>query len=474
MTLALRKILVTGATGYIGGRLVPRLLERGYEVRCLARHPGDLEGRLPAEAELLEGNVLHPRDLERAMKGVSAAYYLVHSMAGQGPLYPRLDAEAAGNFAKAATAAGLRRVVYLGALGDPARELAPHLRSRQAVGEILRQEGPPLTEFRSSVIIGSGSLSFELIRGLVERHPVLPSFRWLQTRCQPIAVRDVLSYLIMALEVPACEGRVLEVGGASIHTYEEMLRIYALKRGLPRRFVPLPPLSPRLCAWWLEMSAPIPSGFARPLLQCLKDEVVCRESKALAMFPIVPLDYETAVRYALLRIKEGRVETTWTTAIFPRHAAPGSDVGFKEGLVCEDHRVEVLAPAARVFEVYAAFGGDRGWLYAGWLWRLRALLDRLAGGGAPHLWRVERIEPGKLLLLRAQMRVPGKGWLQFESAPAGDQRTILRVTAYLEPKGFWGYLYWYALCPVHKVLLGGLARAIGREAGSPSAAVTRR
>ncbi len=477
MTGDIKKVLITGATGYIGGRLVPRLLERNYEVRCLARRPAALEERFPWGVEIVEGNVLDPRSLERAMAGIDVAYYLVHSMSGQGPLYPRLDEEAARNFARAAKAAEVRRIVYLGALGSPHRPLSPHLASRHAVGQILRQEGPPVVEFRAAVIIGSGSLSFEMIRGIVERHPVILSGKWLKTLCQPIAVRDVLGYMILAIETPACEGRVFEIGGASVHSYEDMLSIYARRRGLKRWFLPLPAVFPRLFAWWLEMAAAVPLGYARPLIQSLKNAVVCEDFSALRVFPIVPLDYETAVRYALLRIKEGSVETNWTDSIFPGRVIPNSDVRAKQGLVCEERFTEIAAPALKVFGVYSAIGGERGWIFAGWLWSLRAFIDRLAGGAgaknevkepgkplpgdAVGLWRVERVDSGRLLLLRAKMKIPGEGWFLFESTAAGNYRTILRVAAYLEPRGLWGHLYWSALSPIHKFLLGGLARKIG-------------
>lgn len=469
-----RTVLVTGATGYIGGRLVPRLIERGYRVRCLARHPSHLEGRGWTGVEVVAGDVLDPASLGRALAGMDAAYYLVHSMAA-GSEFERRDRAAAHAFARAAKAAGVRRVVYLGGLGDPARGLSPHLLCRQEVGAILREEGPPTTEFRAAVIVGSGSLSFEMIRHIVEQHPVIPVFPRLRTRCQPIAVRDVLGYLTAALEVPASAGRVLEIGGRDILTYEDMLRVYAKRRGLRRWFVPVPRVSAALCARWIEWMTPIPAGFARPLLDGVKDEVVVRDHAAREMFPIVPLDFETALRYALLRIKEGRVETAWTMALLPKQK-DFSPLRVVEGLVCEERRVAVDAPSGDLFAAFCGIGGERGWFYAGWLWRLRGLLDRVSGGPglrrgrrdrdavvqgeALDFWRVERVLPGRLLLLRAEMKVPGKAWLQFESLSRGRRRSTLRITAYFDPKGFWGRAYWYALIPSHKVLLSGLAREL--------------
>lgn len=477
MSAPIQRVLVTGATGYIGGRLVPQLIEHGYAVRCLARHAAHLEGRGWPGGEIVEGDALRPETLPAALRGMDAAYYLIHSMSAGDAGFTALDERAAANFARAATGAGVRRVVYLGGLG--AAGLSPHLRCRQAVGEILRREGPPLTEFRAAVIVGSGSLSFEMIRHIVEQHPLIPRFPWLRTRCQPIAVRDVLSYLILALDGERGAGRTYEIGGAGVLTYEEMLRVYARRRGLRRWFVAAPPLSPRLCAAWVELATPIPAGYALPLIESLASEVVVRDDAALRAFPVRPLDYETAVRYALLRIKEGAVKTTWTMAMLPRQR-PVSPLTVLEGLIVQEERVEADAPAAAVFAVYSGIGGERGWFRADWLWKLRAVLDRAAGGvgmrrgrrdrdaihqGEPlDFWRVERIVEDRLLLLRAEMKVPGKAWLQFESSPLGRSRSSLRICAYFEPRGFWGRAYWYALVPFHRLILGGLAREIRARA----------
>ncbi len=485
MAAAIEKVLVTGATGYIGGRLVPRLLEQGYSVRCLARHPAHLEDRQWSGSEIVRGDVLRSDDLENALRGMHAAYYLIHAMASGNPQFPRLEAEAAYNFARAASKAGVRRVIYLGGLGGGAGSLSAHLTSRHAVGDILRREGPSLTEFRAAIIVGSGSLSFEMIRHIVEQHPIIPRFRWLTTHCQPIAVRDVLSYLILALELDAAEGRIFEIGGKSIHTYEDMMRIYARRRGLARLFVPTLNLPPRLCATWIGTLTPIPAGFALPLIESLRHEVIRRDDAALTVFPVVPLDYETALRYALLRLEKGEVETTWTMALLPQHRN-FSPLSVVEGMICEERRTRISAPPAVVFAVFTGIGGKRGWFYADWLWKMRAAIDRALGGvgmrrgrrdpealrqGEPlEVWRVERIIDGRLLLLRAEMFVPGRAWLQFESIPSGPAGSILRITAYYEPKGFWGRVYWHALHPHHKLILSGLARAIRERAEQRAAA----
>jgi uncharacterized protein YbjT (DUF2867 family) len=478
MVGAIERVLVTGATGYIGGRLVPRLVEHGYSVRCFARHPAHLEDRRWSGSEIVQGDALRPGDFESALRGIDAAYYLIHSVASPNTDFPLLEAEGAHNFARAASKAGVRRVVYLGGMSGTG-DLSRHLTSRRAVGEILRREGPSTIEFRAAIIVGSGSVPFEMIRHIVEKSPIIPRFRWLMTRCQPIAIRDVLSYLILALELDGTDGRIFEIGGKSVHTYEDMMRIYARRRGLTRVFVPTPSLPLQLCANWIGMVTPIPAGFALPLIESLRYEVICRDDSALRVFPVVPLDYETALRYAFLRLEKGDVETTWTMALLPQHRN-FSPLSVVEGMICEERRTLISAPPAVVFAVFTGIGGERGWFYADWLWKIRGAIDGALGGvgmgrgrrdpeelrqGEPlEVWRVERIIEGRLLLLRAEMFVPGKAWLQFESMPSGARGSTLRITAYFEPKGFWGRAYWHALHPHHKLILSGMARAIRERA----------
>jgi len=474
------RILVTGATGYIGGRLVPRLLQRGYEVRCLARHPEHVADRPWPKVEVVKADLLDPATLEKTLAGMEAAAYLVHSMAREGDFAAR-DATAARNFARAAKKAGLRRVIYLGGLGSAETGLSRHLASRQEVGRILREEGPPVTEFRAAVIVGAGSVSFEIIRYLVERLPVGLSPRCLATKCQPIAIRDVLNYMFAALDTPASAGRIIEIGGSSVLTYEEMLRVYSRIRGLDRHFLRMPCVNSKSCATcakWISMLTPVPSELVLPLLESLRIEVVCKDKSALELFPIVPLDYATAVRYALRRMQEGAVETTWTMALFPRHRAV-SRLTSKEGLSCDERELEVASPASRVFSTFTGIGGERGAFYMDWLWTLRGWLDRLVGGvgrrrGRRHkdilhqgepldFWRVERVIQDRLLLLRAEMRLPGRGWLQFESIPTGEKTSLVRQTAYFEAKGLFGTLYWLLLYPIHAAIFAGLIRAIKRR-----------
>lgn len=476
-----KTILVTGPTGYIGGRLIPRLLGRGYRVRALARHPEDLEGRpWSGSVDVFKGDVFCGQGLKEAMAGADAAYYLIHSMADEKD-FEAFEETSARNFAAAAKEAGVKQVVYLGGLGADAAGLSHHLHSRHRMGQIMREYGLNVTEFRAAIIVGSGSISFEMIRYLVERLPAIPCFRCLRdTRCQPVAVRDVLAYLAGALETPLSDGKIIEIGGASVHSYREMMEIYAESRGLRRSFFGCLLWSPELSARLVGLLTPVPAGLARPLLESLKNDVVCSSDEALRLFPdIRPLDYRTAVQYALMRINEENVETSWTTAYEPHYAKPCSFID-TEGLILQDHLLPVDAPAEKVFRVFCGIGGSRGWFYGRWLWWLKALQDRLIGGvgmrrGRRHpdvihqgealdFWRVERVIEGRMLLLRAEMRLPGKGWLQFEARPRNEASCILRMTAYFEPRGFLGNIYWYSLYPVHTYIFRGLTREISRRA----------
>jgi len=480
-------VLVTGATGYVGGRLVPRLLAAGYRVRVLARDPARLSGRPWRErVEVVAGDVLRPETLPPALGGVAAAYYLIHSMAGHGD-FPDRDRAAAGAFAAAAHDAGLAQIVYLGGLGDPEGELSAHLRSRQATGEALRAGGVPVTELRAAVIVGAGSLSFEMIRYLAERVPWMICPRWVYTRIQPIAIDDVLAYLVAALETPACRGAIVEIGGADVVTYGEMLLVYARARGLSRWLVPVPVLTPRLSSFWVHWVTPIPAAIARPLIEGLRNEVVVRSDEARRLFPdIAPVSYAAAVRLALAKLEDGDIETLWSDALASsRGDRPPVTLTHEQGMILERRERVVAAPAEEVYRVFAGLGGARGWLACDSLWRLRGAFDRLLGGvglrrgrrdpdeirvgDAIDFWRVEVAEPGRLLRLRAEMKVPGKAWLQFEAQPApaaadGAATSRLVQTAYFAPKGLAGLAYWYLLYPIHSVIFSSLAERIARRA----------
>jgi uncharacterized protein YbjT (DUF2867 family) len=480
-------ILVTGATGYVGGRLVPRLLQAGHAVRCLVRDPGRLAGRNWSAAEIRTGDVLKPETLPAALVGVRTAYYLVHSMAAGEHGFEERDRQAARNFAQAAKQAGVERVIYLGGLGR-GEELSSHLRSRQDVGDVLRQEGPPVTEFRAAIVVGSGSISFDMIRYLTERLPVMICPRWVQTRCQPIAIDDLLRYLVLCLDEPRSVGRVFEVGGADVLTYGDMMREYARCRGLKRLLIPVPVLTPRLSSYWVDLVTPIPAALARPLIEGLKSEVVCHDEAARRLFPFQPVGYAEAVRQALDRTEAGDVETIWSMPLssLSRQSEP-VQLTTHEGMILENRQQRVNAPADRVCSLFMGLGGRRGWLVHNWAWRLRGFLDRLFGGvgmrrGRRHpqdlfpgealdFWRVEAVEPGRLLRLRAEMKVPGRAWLQFTVEPDGPDRSILLQTAFFEPRGLVGLLYWYLLYPIHQRIFSGLARALARSAESrqPSA-----
>ncbi|MBI2864407.1 MAG: SDR family oxidoreductase [Chloroflexi bacterium] len=475
-------ILVTGATGYVGGRLVPRLLDAGYRVRVLVRDPSRLQGRPWAgQVEVEQADVLQPETLSAALAGVSAAYYLVHSMAIAGD-FPQRDLIAARNFGAAAKAAGVERIIYLGGLGDSQTTLSKHLRSRQETGTILREAGVPVTEFRAGIIIGSGSVSYEIIRYLTERLPIILAPGWVFTPAQPIAIRDVLAYLKAALEVPESTGRTLEIGGAGVLSYKEMILGYAHARKLYRILIPVPALTPKLSARLLHALTPIPENIALPLIEGLRNEVLVRDHTAHRLFPnIVPIHYLTAVQLAFIRQETGKVETIWSTALATSQGdKPPVAFTDREGINLESRQMVVAASPAAVYQVFTGLGGQRGWLYADWMWHWRGRIDRMLGGvgfrrGRRHpdeiqvgealdFWRVEAVEPGRLFRLRAEMRAPGRAWLQFEAQALQDGKTLLTQTAFFFPRGLAGPLYWYGLYPVHKVIFSGLIRSIARRA----------
>jgi len=475
-------ILVTGATGYIGGRLVPRLLEAGYRVRCLVRDAERLKDRPWSDrVEVIEGDALRPETLPPAMQGVAAAYYLIHSLSDTADYHER-DMVVARDFGHAVRAAGVAHIIYLGGLGNPEADLSEHLRSRQLTGAALREAGVPVTEFRAAVIVGSGSLSFEMIRYLAELLPVMICPRWVFTRIQPIAIDDVLSYMVAGLELSGNADRVIEIGGADVQTYGDMMLGYAKARGLRRKLIPVPVLTPHLSAHWVHWMTPVHAGIVYPLIEGLRNEVVVRDDAARELFPgIQPVDYDTAVRRALADLEAGKVETSWSDALFTTMGdVPPLRLSSDRGMNIERRQRVVAAPPETVYRIFTGLGGERGWLYANWLWRLRGIADRLVGGvgfrrGRRHpdqvrvgdaldFWRVEAVEPGRLMRLRAEMKVPGRAWLEFETRTRPDGKTLLVQTAYLAPKGLFGFLYWYGLYPFHGLIFGNLADAIARRA----------
>ncbi|MCZ7556066.1 MAG: SDR family oxidoreductase [Bacteroidia bacterium] len=475
-------ILVTGATGYVGGRLVPRLLESGRRVRCMVRDHARLQGRgWLQDVEVTEGDVFRPETLATAMQGVRTAYYLIHSMGGGTDFHDK-DLTAARNFSAAARDAGVERIIYLGGLAGDADRLSEHLQSRQQTGEALREAGVPVTEFRAAVIVGSGSLSFEIIRYLTERVPIMISPRWVYTRTQPIGIRDVLEYLVAALDVPASAGRIIEIGGADVITYGEMMMTYARVRGLRRMMLPVPVLTPRLSSWWVDLVTPIPAVIARPLIDGLRNENIVRDFSARELFPhILPADYRTSVQRALARLQASSIETAWSDALC---SSAGDRMPLvlttHEGMIIEQRQRLVHATSEKVFRVFTGLGGKRGWLYMNWAWVARGFTDRLIGGvglrrgrrdpealragDALDFWRVEAVEQDHLLRLRAEMIVPGKAWLQFRILTDDEGSTQLTQTAFFASKGLAGWLYWYALYPIHALIFSGMIRSIAAEA----------
>lgn len=433
-----RHVLVLGATGYVGGRLVPRLLAAGYRVRVMVRSAGRLLGRpWRDDVGIVVGDALKPETLDPAFEGIDAAYYLIHSMGG-GSSFHDTDLSAARNCGSAAKAAGVSRLVYLGGLGDPDSDLSEHLRSRQATGAALAEAGVPVTEFRAGVIVGSGSLSFEIVRNLTERIPVMTCPRWVYVNAQPISIRNVLAYLIGALRVAESAGRAIEIGGADVVSYGDMMRGYARVRGLRRYLIPVPVLTPRLSSYWVHWTTPAPAAIARPLIEGLRNEAIVRDDLALRLFPdVVPDSYETGVRRALARLKAGDVESTFNDALVTSLGS-GTPVllEYREGMIREIRVRRANASPAAVFSEYTRLGGDHGWPVWNWAWRLRGVIDRLLGGvgfrrgrrdpddlrvgDAVDFWRVEAVEPGSLLRLRAEMRLPGRAWLEFRSTHEGD------------------------------------------------------
>ncbi|MFE7133371.1 SDR family oxidoreductase [Streptomyces sp. NPDC057638] len=484
------RCLVTGATGYIGGRLVPELLAAGYAVRCLARSPEKLRDHPWAgEAETVRGDVTDPASLAAAMRGVDVAYYLVHAL-GTGPGFERTDREAARTFAEQAHRAGVRRIVYLGGLtpeGVPPERLSPHLRSRDEVGRIFLDGAVPATVLRAAVIIGSGSASFEMLRYLTERLPVMVTPSWVRTRIQPIGVRDVLRYLTGSAAMPPEVDRAFDIGGPDVLTYRDMMRGYAAVAGLPRRLiVPVPVLTPGLSSHWVGLVTPVPHSIARPLAESLRYEVVCREHDIARYVPDPPgrpLGFEAALTLALQRVREAKVTTRWSSASLP--GAPSdplpTDPDWAGGSLYTDQRERtVAAPAQRLWRVIEGVGGENGWYSFPLAWAVRGWLDRFAGGvglrrgrrdaqrlrvgDSLDFWRVEEIEPGRLLRLRAEMKLPGLAWLELMIAEGADGRVRYRQRALFHPKGLLGHAYWWSVSPFHAVVFGGMARNIAKAA----------
>jgi uncharacterized protein YbjT (DUF2867 family) len=493
------RCLVTGASGYIGGRLVPELLAAGHSVRCLARTPGGLRDHPWAgRAEVVRGDVTDAESVGAAMAGMDVAYYLVHAL-GTGPGFEEVDRRAAQVFGEAARAAGVGRIVYLGGLipaGVPEADLSPHLRSRAEVGRVLLASGVPTAALRAAVIIGSGSASFEMLRYLTERLPVMVTPSWVRTRTQPIAVRDVLRLLVGCAGLPSGVNRTFDIGGPDVLTYREMMRRYAAVAGLPRRLiVSVPVLTPRLSSLWVGLVTPVPGGIARPLVESLRHEVVCSERDITRYVPDPPgglLGLDQALALALQRIRDAEVVTRWSSASTPR--APSdplpTDPGWAGGSLYTDRRERTVdASPQALWRVVEGIGGENGWYSSPPAWALRGWLDTLVGGvglrrgrrdarrlrvgDSLDFWRVEEIEPGRLLRLRAEMRLPGLAWLEMRVGRDPSGRTVYRQQALFHPHGLAGHAYWWSVSPFHAVVFGGMAKNIAAEAISADALADR-
>jgi len=464
-------ILVTGASGYIGNCLIPCLLDKGYRVRVVVREPGSLLTRSwRSQVEVVQGDLINLQLPPPALENVYAAFYLVHNMSS-GRHYEVREAESARNFAAMADTAGLEHIIYLGGLAHREEKIGAHMRSRLDTGDVLRAGRVPVTEFRSSLIIGSGSISFEMIRYISEQFPVLVGPHLMNNLAQPIGVWDVVAYLIAALETPDRRGGIFEIGGSDTLSYAQAMLVYAGLRGLRRRTLLVPWIPLDLLAYFVGRLTPIPMCIARPLIGGMRSSSTVRTYDAEEMFPYIrPQSYRDSVMQALERLSPSCLEPVW------RNGDPIHRI-MKEGFFIENREVRLNAKPEAVFGVVSALGGKKGWLYLDWLWRLRGFLDKLFGG--PGLrgrssdktlsendivdyYRVEAIEPGRILRLKSELKAPGQGWMEWHVTPDGGG-TLLSQTSFFTPRGSLGYVYWYLLKPVHALVLGGLVRAISRE-----------
>jgi len=476
-------VLLSGATGYIGGRLLKALEKAGWPVRCLARHPEFLQQRVAPNTEVVQGDCLEQSSLPAVMAGVHTAYYLVHSMGSSGR-FEEQDRQAARNFAAAACQAGVRRIIYLGGLGAQGPSLSAHLRSRQEVADILRSSGVPTIEFQASIVVGSGSLSFEMIRALVQRLPVMICPRWVGVKAQPIAVEDLIAYLLQALELPVGDEAVFEIGGADQVSYGEIMQEYARQCGLRRWLIPVPVLTPRLSSLWLGLVTPIYARIGRKLVDSMRNPTLVRNPSALEVFTIRPRGLKDAIERALQNENLEFAETSWSDAL-SSSGKTRSWGGMRFGTRLVDSRtLRVSVKPAYAFAPVRQIGGANGWYFADFLWWLRGFLDLLVGGvgmrrgrrnaktpavgDALDFWRVEAFEPDRRLRLIAEMKVPGRAWLQFEVEPIDSQLNSegsnISQTAIFDPAGLGGLIYWYVLYPVHRWIFGGMLRAIAVRA----------
>jgi len=467
------KVLITGASGYIGRQLADKLSAAGHDVTGMVRNAAKPSKLHSPRIKFVEANALQAETLPPALKGIDVAYYLIHSMSGRVEGFESRDRQAAQNFAIAANQCGVRRVIYLGGLAATGSTVSAHLKSRHETGAVLRKFGPPLIELRAGIIVGNGSTSFEIIRCLTERLPLMICPRWVVTKTQPIAVSDVLEYLEAALVLREAVNEPIEVGGSTVETYRSMMIAYARHRGLHRLLLRVPVLTPRLSSYWLDFVTAVPPAVSRPLIEGLRSESVCTTTLAARLFPAIrPISYAAAVQRAL--------ERPAPLMTLPGMGGASHQTFRAEGIICDVRETIVDAPPERVFELIGNVGGKNGWFYANVLWSLRGWIDRLIGGvgrkrgrsrasgietgDVIDFWQVERADAPNAVLLRAEMKVPGDAWLQFNLSPEHPDRTLLRCCAWFEPRGLTGEIYWYVLYPVHAVIFSGMLKAIKNHA----------
>ena len=483
-------VLVTGSTGYVGGRLVPKLLESGHRIRVMGRSLSKLQCRPWASdpgIEMAQADVMDYESLKKAAEGCQAVFYLVHSMNPGTKNFAEADRKAARNMAKAADAAGVGRIIYLGGLGSDKSAMSEHLRSRAEVADIFQTGSVPTTFLRAAVILGSGSASFELLRYLVERLPVMTTPSWVRTPCQPIAIRNVLNYLKGCLENEETTGQTYDIGGPDVLTYQHLMEIYAEEAKLPRRWIiPVPLLTPRLSSYWLHLVTPVPTSLARPLVEGLRTPVVCQDHRIRSIIPQELLTCRQAIRFALDNTYQHRVDTCWSDAGHlptPEWVQCG-DAPYAGGTILEcGYRAILKASAEDVWKPIKRIGGTTGWYFADKLWALRGALDRLMGGtglrrgrrdpvdlypgDALDFWRVLEVEEPYRLQLLAEMKTPGQAILEFRIHPLGGDQTELQQLSRFLPKGLFGIIYWYVLYPFHKWVFKGMLRGIEEKVGKP-------
>lgn len=481
-----KPILVTGATGYVGGRLIPRLVELGYPVRAIGRSTAKLKSRPWSRndhVEILQGDMLDLDFLKQTAMGCRAAYYLVHSMGAKNRNFEVLDRQAANNMTLAASEAGLEKIIYLGGLGDDLLgPLSRHLKSRHETARILKSGKTPVTVLRAAQIVGSGSASFEILRYIMDRLPVLFTPKWVDTPCQPIAIRNVLHYLIGCLESDKATGQTFDIGGPDILSYRKLMNIYAEEAGLRKRIIiPIPLMAPVISAYWIHIISPLPSAIAVPLIEGLKNPVVCKDTRIREIIPQRLLSCRMAIRLALERIQQELVETRWSDAglVMPPEWTYSGDAEYAGGTILECcYKVRLKASPEEVWKPVSRVGGETGYYFGNMLWRIRGSWDRFSGGiglrrGRRHpselyvgdaldFWRVLEVSPNLRLLLHAEMKLPGDALLEFRIKSVSESETELQILSRFLPTGLWGITYWYILYPFHHWLFGGMLRHIAK------------